>query len=1174
MVLPGSSGKTALPKLTAKLKLRQRTGFFDSFETPDRRLRREAALRRSATRTKTKGVMDAILPALRARKIREARERLQRVGEDQAREASLARMTDIERQPIADRLLEITRAKRLQREREERAEQETNIADARRRFKDVERRDKPMTTDEAKEAISGKPLTKRRVESQFRRQEERSRDLGRVPPKTPLEAVDRVQDALKLTDDQRTEVLREMSRRGDDNVTVEDVYRFGLNVKDGKGAAALPKGKFVEAQFPFKSTGPPEAPGFEFTPEPIETTTSRRGGGDVIPKHLPLTTSQGRLLADWQSQFSEAGYRDFEANVSGAREFASRVAELRVDLRDRLVASGIDEEQVDRNLDGFVEREIRRAELFAEALREYHAQDPRVLEYAPDEETLEDIENQVNAVVAEEFAEFNVIADFRPESVLDKALSIATGPLDVSVTIPEGTGKFLEKAGVLPGGTGGVIPSRISTGRIIKSGFGFLSIADFISGSALSVAEQVVTLAPVRVFAMAAARKAGIPVPEELDFLTMTPTGVVREIGRRTGLESLEQIEASPLSTVMNLARSEEERKVRMNLGAVGDVPFLGEELEQSLAELLIGLERGGMMEALLPDEVLDKAEAVPYAGPSLRRELELLSSPLGLASFLIPGFGKLLLYGAVGGVAAGGATRAAGIAEEDALFGLSIEETAQISGNVIAVPGVGRMSLKLMLRGPMRPMREIINLYDPVLLGSIKEVKAPIARKLAAEIATNMGDDTVDLRVVWGSNPVAAMNAQASMGSQGLAWQTANNMYSMGVPLKLIPELLRSITRVAREGPAALKSIPKAVQDNKIFQGMVANLRAGEAGGGRLGGKALADKVQDALNFAEKTRLQKLGIDPQGIDDAATLAKVRAEAPDIADKLEPIFARGAEAGGAAERQALLDSAKAKFAITSDLENGSSFMGHDGAILKVSAEPGSHAKIMGVLSAESRKAADVVAEYMERSGSVRLTKSIGLDNKVSFTAELRAPPSENQLMRLARLANENPDSSLFIDMFKAGAEDVSPFRTFTRRAGETVGELIRELKGMKALPEYIRDLLAGGEEGGLRLTADGVKLTPKAEKVMALAAEGKPLERKLVLAAAEAEGLAGQRRIIMSNEAIIEELVAKKRMFERLMETKAAIAAGPKPSGAAVAEARTVVAKGSKATLAELRAAA
>jgi len=86
------------------------------------------------------------------------------------------------------------------------------------------------------------------------------------------------------------------------------------------------------------------------------------------------------------------------------------------------------------------------------------------------------------------------------------------------------------------------------------------------------------------------------------------------------------------------------------------------------------------------------------------------------------------------------------------------------------------------------------------------------------------------------------------------------------------------------RVGPVVGRMTRESVSRTRVQPGM---------GGGPLGSDALrvaANAVQDQIGFADKMRLQKLGIDPQAIDDPATIARIRAEAPDIAQKLEPFF--------------------------------------------------------------------------------------------------------------------------------------------------------------------------------------------------------------------------------------------------------------------------------------------
>lgn len=61
-----------------------------------------------------------------------------------------------------------------------------------------------------------------------------------------------------------------------------------------------------------------------------------------------------------------------------------------------------------------------------------------------------------------------------------------------------------------------------------------------------------------------------------------------------------------------------------------------------------------------------------------------------------------------------------------------------------------------------------------------------------------------------------------------------------------------------------------------------------------RFGIKIQADEIQDALDFGDKVKLQQLGIDPQDIDNPAVLARIREEAPEIAEKIDRTLAEAA----------------------------------------------------------------------------------------------------------------------------------------------------------------------------------------------------------------------------------------------------------------------------------------
>ncbi len=92
-----SGDGTPLPKLTGTLKLKKRTGFFDSFETPDKRLRRIRTLKQSETRQKTRRTLDSVLPALQAAKVRRGLEQRIRTREDKDSSRGLFRDISEER---------------------------------------------------------------------------------------------------------------------------------------------------------------------------------------------------------------------------------------------------------------------------------------------------------------------------------------------------------------------------------------------------------------------------------------------------------------------------------------------------------------------------------------------------------------------------------------------------------------------------------------------------------------------------------------------------------------------------------------------------------------------------------------------------------------------------------------------------------------------------------------------------------------------------------------------------------------------------------------------------------------------------------------------------------------------------------------------------------------------
>ncbi|KKL18670.1 hypothetical protein LCGC14_2473210, partial [marine sediment metagenome] len=177
MVLTDSSGK-ALPQLTSKLKLRQRTGFFDSFETPQKRLRRLNLLKLSATRTKTQNVLKSASVAARAAQFRE-------ISERNIRETEESVLKDNEKSSgllsIGARLAETIQTARDTREARERAAQAVDIEASRRRFRSIEAENSLLTQDQASAKLNpprNKELDKNL--ERFRREEAKNQPPGKL----------------------------------------------------------------------------------------------------------------------------------------------------------------------------------------------------------------------------------------------------------------------------------------------------------------------------------------------------------------------------------------------------------------------------------------------------------------------------------------------------------------------------------------------------------------------------------------------------------------------------------------------------------------------------------------------------------------------------------------------------------------------------------------------------------------------------------------------------------------------------------------------------------------------------------------------------------------------------------------------------------------------------------
>ncbi|KKK79119.1 hypothetical protein LCGC14_2836710, partial [marine sediment metagenome] len=158
-------------------------------------------------------------------------------------------------------------------------------------------------------------------------------DILKPSPKNNIEALDR----LNLSKKDRDAVLGEISRRGDKNVSTLDVYRFANNIISGR-EAQLDKGQYAQAEIDFDGITTEDR-------KPIATTMN--SNFEEIPLLLPPTTARGRLLADWQRQWKEAGYAPKVAERNAALAFDEQMKELEPRFREELQEQGFSEEDIE-----------------------------------------------------------------------------------------------------------------------------------------------------------------------------------------------------------------------------------------------------------------------------------------------------------------------------------------------------------------------------------------------------------------------------------------------------------------------------------------------------------------------------------------------------------------------------------------------------------------------------------------------------------------------------------------------------------------------------------------------------------------------------------------------------------------------------------------------------------
>ena len=565
MVLPGSSGDTPLPKLTAKLKLRQRTGFFDSFETPQKRVARQQLFKGSAVRQRTKSVFQLAKEAAQRAKVRQAREKNIRASEDQ-------RLESVKRTPglldFGVRMAQGFDTARIKRDEREAQQQRSDIAAASEKFSKFEQENQPLTVQGAEDVLQDKVVAKRRLETQLKRQAARpakipipfKTTLGLIkPPKNNIEALER----LNLSKENRDEILREISRRGDKNVTTLDVYRFAGNVTGGR-KPGLDQGQYAQTEYLFEGLTIADR-----TP----LTTTMDPNFEEIPLTLSATTARGRLLADWQRKWNEAGYAPKVAERNAALAFDEQMKELEPRFREELQEQGFSEEDIETNIDSYMEMQLRGVELHEQAIREW--QDQENTKQLPDDETTEKIAAQAQAAMVEEFENFLTLFTFEPESILDRAKNTFEG-----VPVLEG---------------------------VPRMAIGLLEILDAIT-KPLALTTSTLELV------------GKIPI-----------VGIVPRQGA-AALRPLAQLE-SLAPRPFELLRGERERR-RRNRGAlsIGGLPLLGTNFNTALPDLFTGLDDyfGGGVETVKPIVKIGLQEGVAPMAERTILELEEIGESLG----------------------------------------------------------------------------------------------------------------------------------------------------------------------------------------------------------------------------------------------------------------------------------------------------------------------------------------------------------------------------------------------------------------------------------------------------------------------------------------------------------------------------------------------------------------
>ena len=384
------------PELTKKLRTRQRTGFFDAFETPQKKARREQFIRQSSVRRYITNVVDSVQPIIQAARVRSDKEAGRRVRE----EDTLSRASRFRGiiPGFSERFFDRIDQERARREETERKEQELGYATAMRKFREVEQKYQPLTRKQSEDVLSDRPVgTERREDDEPIRADWQP---GKSRTGTALWA-----SRVKAAIDKKTRGLT-------------------LNPEEKYASESITRGTgIVYADIPDEQR--------------IRLESLTLKDGRDLPLRMSAATARGRLLNSWQSEWQKQhpDWKRSDVDRAGAIALDNQLEEWRENLREADV-----EEDV---IPLFIEIELRKHELLEARLEEktqFRVDIARVnkTDYqALNKEEIEAIAADVDKQIEYEFgAEFKILHD-RGKSGLDIArempiIGIGAGILEIA----------------------------------------------------------------------------------------------------------------------------------------------------------------------------------------------------------------------------------------------------------------------------------------------------------------------------------------------------------------------------------------------------------------------------------------------------------------------------------------------------------------------------------------------------------------------------------------------------------------------------------------------------------------------------------------------------------------------------------------------------------------------